>query len=300
MRRFIFIAIAFLSIVSCSTARYMVGPDTSRIKSIPGLRGTVDAVEYRTKERGLSRRRLVAYLPPSYFQDTLKRYPVMYLLHGARGNEITWQDSGSVFTGLDSLVLKGQAEEFILVLPNINNYFGEKDYKNGHAVNAVRAFWTVDGAVEKLFVDEVVAVTDSVFRTIPSRESRAIAGMSSGALQCIYISANHPEVFGYVGAFSPYYYPPVSAAGNMDFYGGIWLKQGCAAGEQQTGQGQTGGCRFQASSRMAGCSEKIFTGSKALRGREVWQYEGNSSGRRFRHTSLSADQGDQQAAAAYL
>lgn len=224
MRRFIFIAIAFLSIVSCSTARYVVGPDTSRIKSIPGLRGTVDAVEYRTKEKGLSRRRQVAYLPPSYYQDTLKRYPVMYLLHGARGNEITWQDSGSVFTGLDSLVLKGQAEEFILVLPNVNNYFGEKDYKNGHAVNAVRAFWTVDGAVEKLFVDEVVAVTDSVFRTIPSRESRAIAGMSSGGLQCIYISANHPEVFGYVGAFSPYYYPPVSAAGNMDFYGGIWPK----------------------------------------------------------------------------
>lgn len=224
MRRFILIVIAFVSIVSCSTARYMVGPDTARIKSIPGLRGTVDVVEYRTAERGLRGRRLVAYLPPSYSQDTLRRYPVMYLLHGARGNEITWQDSGRVFTGLDSLALAGKAEEFILVLPNVNNYFGEKDYKNGHAVNAVRAFWTVDGVVEKLFVDEVVAVTDSVFRTIPSKESRAIAGMSSGALQAIYISANHPDVFGYVGAFSPYYYPPVSAAGNMDFYGGIWKK----------------------------------------------------------------------------
>lgn len=224
MRKLPIILIAFLSIASCSTARYAMGPDSSSIKSIPGLMGSVETVEYPTAERGLSKRRIVAYLPASYHQDSLRRYPVMYLLHGARGNEITWQERGKAFNGLDSLVTEGKAKEFILVLPNVNNYFGDKDYKNGHAVNAVRAFWTVDGVVEKLFVEEVVALTDSVFRTIPEKEARAIAGMSSGALQSVYISANHPDVFGYVGAFSPYYYPPISVAGNMDFYGRIWPK----------------------------------------------------------------------------
>ena len=53
---------------------------------------------------------------------------------------------------------------------------------------------------------------------------RALAGMSSGGLQSVYISANHPEKFGSVALFSPYFYPTVAALGHRDFYGGLWKK----------------------------------------------------------------------------
>lgn len=224
MEKVLTLIVAAMAIISCGSARYAQGPDSREIESLSGLDGKVVTAEYSTAEKGLSKRRLVAYLPPSYSTDTLRRYPVLYLLHGARGNEITWNERGEVFKGLDSLRRSGKAEEFILILPNVNNYFGDKDYRGGHAVNATRAFWTVDGEVEGRFTSEVVATADSLWRTDPHKESRAIAGMSSGALQAIYISANHPDAFAYVGLFSPYFYPNVAALGHMDFYGGLQRK----------------------------------------------------------------------------
>ena len=122
---------------------------------------------------------------------------------------------------LDSLRMAGLAEEFILVLPNMNNYFSEDDYKGGHAVNAVRAFWCVDGETETRFMQDVVATVDSQFRTIPEKSSRAIAGMSTGGLQAIYLSANNPDSFGYVGLFSPYAYDTVFGLRHPEFYGGL-------------------------------------------------------------------------------
>lgn len=231
MRRFLTLLSAAIVLVSCASARYAKGPDSREIESITDLDGKVVTAEYPTGEKGLTKRRLVAYLPPSYFTDTLRRYPVMYLLHGARGNEITWNERGNVFKGLDSLRRCGMAVDFILIMPNVNNYFGDKDYRNGHAVNATRAFWTVDGEVESRFADEVVATADSLWRTDPRKESRAIAGMSSGALQAIYISANNPAMFAYVGLFSPYFYPNIAALGHMKFYGGLNRKLELQFGE---------------------------------------------------------------------
>ena len=84
--------------------------------------------------------------------------------------------------------------------------------------------WTVDGEAESHFVDEVVALTDSLFRTLPGKADRALAGMSSGGLQTVHISANHPDRFGWVALFSPYFYPTVASLGHRDFYGGLWKK----------------------------------------------------------------------------
>ena len=220
----VFLLSLLVLLASCSAARYAAGPSSEQIRSMAEFQGRIEAVEYPTAEKNLSRRRMVVYLPASYATDTLRRYPVLYLLHGARGNELTWQERGSVFHALDSLVRAGAAGECILVLPNMNNYFGDKDYKNGHAINATRAFWTLDGEAESHFTDEVVALTDSLFRTLPDKRNRAIAGMSSGGLQAVYISANHPDTFGYVGLFSPYFYPTVAALGHRDFYGKLWKK----------------------------------------------------------------------------
>lgn len=209
---------------SCSAGRYARGPQTREIMARTGQRGTVEAISYPSGEAGLSERRMVVYLPKDYYADTLKRYPVLYLLHGARGNEITWADSAAAFRRLDSLRLAGRAEDFILVLPNMNNYFCDRDYKDGHAVNAVRAFWLADGEAERHFMDEVVGRTDSLYRTIPEKSGRAVAGMSVGALQSLYLAAGHPDAFDYVGLFSPYTYPTFAAKYHDDVYSDLWWR----------------------------------------------------------------------------
>lgn len=220
--------LSFLLVValasSCAVARYAKGPETDEIVSLPGYDGIIEAVTYDSSEPDLSKRRMVVYLPAAYYADSLLHYPVMYLLHGARGNEVTWIERGDAFRSLDSLRRNNLATDFILVLPNMNNYSGDKDYKNGHAMNAIRAFWFLDGEAERYFVQDVVSRIDSLYRTVPEKDARAIAGMSSGGLQSIYLSAGHPDTFGYVGLFSPYNHPTFVALGHRDVYGKLWKR----------------------------------------------------------------------------
>ena len=211
-----------LLFASCSAPRYARGPESSVIESRRGQLGKIEAVTYRSSEPRLEERRMVVYLPESYGRDTLRRYPVLYLLHGARGNETTWADSADVFRRVDSLRREGKAEDFIIVLPNMNHYFGERDYNGGHAQNAVRAFWLLTGEAERYFIHDVVMRVDSMYRTIPEKSGRAVAGLSAGALQSLYLSAGNPETFDYIGLFSPYVYPTFAAAGHGDVYGGLW------------------------------------------------------------------------------
>jgi len=202
-----------------------MGPENREIEAIPGCKGIIQAVEYPSSEKDLALRRMVVYLPETYYTtDTLLRFPVLYLLHGARGNETTWADSAMVMHHIDSLREAGKAEDFILVMPNMNNYAGEKDYKNGHCIRAMRSFWLVDGEAERHFMHDVVERVDKLYRTVPDKSGRAIAGMSSGALQAIYLSAGYPDAFDYVGLFSPYTYPTFAALGHMDVYGSLWKK----------------------------------------------------------------------------
>ena len=218
---------ALLVVLSCScgtAARYARGPSSADILARSGNDGIIEVVDYRCSEPGLSKRRMVIYLPPAYYEDSLKRYPVMYLLHGARGNEVTWIDYGNAFHILDSLRSEGLAEDFILVQPNMNNYRGDKDYKDGHALPAMRAFWLLDGEAERYFRQDVVLRVDSLYRTIPAKEGRAIAGMSSGALQTIHLSARYSDDFDYIGLFSPYVRPTFAAWGHPDVYGSLWRR----------------------------------------------------------------------------
>ena len=225
MRRLLALLLLAVSLTACGTAaRYARGPETSTIMARSGYDGHIDAVTYLCSEPDLTFRRMVVYLPERYYEDTLRRYPVLYLLHGARGNEVTWMDYGNAFHLLDSLRREGLARDFIVVLPNLNNYRGDKDYKNGHAMNATRAFWLLDGEAERYFHKDVVRTIDSLYRTVPERRGRAIAGMSSGALQALYLSAGHPADYDYVGLFSPYNKPTFAAWGHRDVYGRLWKR----------------------------------------------------------------------------
>lgn len=219
MRHPVAYALTLLLVVGCATGRFAPGPYTSEIESLPGYEGKIEVVTFPSSEPRLSERRMVVYLPPSYQTDREKRYPVLYLLHGARCNEVTWIERGDAFRRLDSLRRDGLAGDFILVLPNLNNYWGDWDYKNGHPQRPFRSVGFVTGEAERYFRQDVVARIDSLYRTIPQKDSRAIAGMSSGGMQAIHLSADYPDCFAYIGLFSPYTRPLFTAWGHPDVYG---------------------------------------------------------------------------------
>lgn len=194
-------AAVFLS--SCaSTQVYMkqqVDPGAEYLRETEGELVEVYQTALPTEEGS---RRMLVYLPPGY-DTTSRRYPVLYMLHGARGNETSWIVKGDILPRTDSLTKEKAMKQTIIVFPNMNQYDNESDRMTSREKGAIESFFGIDGTVESRFAEDVVGLTDSLFRTIPKKEYRAIAGLSLGGMQAIHISASHPEMFDYIGAFSP-------------------------------------------------------------------------------------------------
>ena len=188
-------------------------------------RGTIRQVFYKTSVKGPSHRRMLVYLPEGYESSPERRYPVLYLLHGARGNETSWLVDGNLARINDSLQTAGLTDAFITVLPNMNQYDDDRDFANSRFKRPIESLFGPDGAVEASFTRDVVATVDSLFRTIPEKEGRAIAGLSIGGLQAINISANQPYTFDAIALFSPMHKAFIKASDYSDYYWNLRAKQ---------------------------------------------------------------------------
>jgi enterochelin esterase-like enzyme len=85
----------------------------ARREGVP--RGKVEAVEYDSKSTG-GKRRLVVYTPPGYSKEN--RYPVLYLLHGAGGDETNWTRMLAADAILDNLLADKKIVPMVVVMPN--------------------------------------------------------------------------------------------------------------------------------------------------------------------------------------
>ena len=56
--------------------------------------------------------------------------------------------------------------------------------------------------LEQVYIKEIIPNIDLSYRTIPKRESRAMAGLSMGGMQTMLIGMNHLELFSCYGFFS--------------------------------------------------------------------------------------------------
>jgi enterochelin esterase-like enzyme len=126
-------------------------------------RGKVEAVEYDSKAAG-GKRRMVIYTPDGYSPD--KKYPVLYLLHGAGGNESNWTKAGSADVILDNLLSDKKIVPMIVVMPNgsLVMTFGPGGFNAGASLARAlvnRADADKDG---KVTVDELVAATRQLFK----------------------------------------------------------------------------------------------------------------------------------------
>ena len=161
--------------------------------------GTMSRVWYDSPTLG-QQRRMTIYLPPTY--DGLKRFPVMYLLHGHGGDETAWTDLGRTSQIMDNLIAEGKCVPMIVVMPNGNpscnaapGWWHEGMYTpDGNAFNERGAKSTM----EESFMD-IVNFVDSHYCTIPERSARAVTGLSMGGGHTFGISRLYPETFDYYG-----------------------------------------------------------------------------------------------------
>ncbi|MBQ8852918.1 MAG: esterase family protein [Alistipes sp.] len=221
--RYISILAIALVLLSCSTTR-RAATNYPQLNNQSRHAGILEQCFYECSVDGPKERRMYIYLPDNYYHST-ESYPVLYLLHGARGNELSWIIKGDLLSNIDSLTTNGLMERTIIVLPNTNQYNNDKDFAKSRTKGAVESFFENDGMVEASFVEDVVKKVDSTYRTIPQKSHRAIAGLSIGALQAIHISATHPDTFDYIGLFSPMVRPFVQHSQHSSFYKHLRQKQ---------------------------------------------------------------------------
>ena len=164
--------------------------------------GEVRAVWYDSPTLG-KKRRMMIYLPAGY-DESRQKFPVLYLLHGTGGDETVWLEQGRTAQILDNLIAEGKAEPMIVVMPNGN--VDEQAAAGMTSDNNVQPTFAhkkwMEGTFEQSFND-IMNWVDNNYRTRASKRYRAIAGLSMGGYHSLYISANQPEDFNYVGLFSP-------------------------------------------------------------------------------------------------
>ncbi len=166
--------------------------------------GTVSHPWYDSKILGYSRR-LTVYTPYGYEANPKKKYPVLYLLHGAGGDEEAWISMGRTAQIMDNLIEKGLAEPMIVVMPN-----GNPGQQAARTLNIAEKNinWRSEefrNAYVNSLCTEIVPFIEKNFRAIPKPASRAIAGLSMGGGHTISASILYPELFDYIC--------PLSAAG---------------------------------------------------------------------------------------
>ena len=141
------------------------------------------------------RRELQVYLPPSY-DSSIKRYPVVYFLHGGNRDENDFFNLGGKST-FDRLIRNGEASEMIVVgvdgTTASTGQFGGSRFVNSDLY----------GNYETHIVEEVVNHTDTNFRTIADRDSRGVFGRSMGGFGTLYYAMLHADVFGAAYSHTP-------------------------------------------------------------------------------------------------
>jgi enterochelin esterase-like enzyme len=170
------------------------GADFYDARDVP--HGEVRVRWYQSKTTGQWRRAYV-YTPPDYDKSQQTRYPVLYLQHGAGENETGWTKQGRANLILDNLIAAGRARPMIVVMET-----GYATKVGAVPVTGPTGNPTMPNAFEEVLVNDLIPVIDGHYRTLATRENRAMAGLSMGGNQTLTITANRPDTFAWIGAFS--------------------------------------------------------------------------------------------------
>lgn len=128
------------------------------------------------------------YLPPDY-ETSNRNYPVVYLLHGYTDDDTGWLQFGEAPYIADEAIANREIPPMIIVMPDggVTWYVNDVDGKNPYA---------------DMFVEEFIPYIDETFRTRPSKQFRAISGLSMGGFGSLHMAMRNPDLFSACVAFS--------------------------------------------------------------------------------------------------
>jgi endo-1,4-beta-xylanase len=176
---------------AASLTNYLATPQTEYVDPVAlDLGGTLYRT-YETPARGagtIGSYRI--YLPPDYEASGTRRYPVIYFLHGASVDSKRPIVAGYI-ARVDAAIRSGVIPPVIVVIPQ--------------GLNQNRWIDSRDGSkpMESIIIKNLLPHIDATYRTIASRQGRAIEGHSMGGFGALHTGFNNPDLFIAVTGNSP-------------------------------------------------------------------------------------------------
>ena len=192
--------IASLTSIFIVTANKGDKGDLYQVNEVP--HGDVAKVWYDSPTLKM-KRRMTVYTPAGY--DKGKNYPVMYLLHGAGGDEDAWTTLGRAAQIMDNLIATGKAKPMIVVMPNGNTDTQaapgawSKGMYMPSFMGSVRQ--KPVATMDESFPD-IIKYVESHYKVAKGKKHRAICGLSMGGNHSFATSKRYPDTFNYIGLFS--------------------------------------------------------------------------------------------------
>jgi enterochelin esterase family protein len=171
----------------------------------PGIpRGAVTRHVFHSAVAG-DERDFFVYTPAGYDVHRSQPYPVLYLLHGLGDDAERWLTGGGGASNIfDNLIAQKKAVPMIVVTPL--GYGTATGPAGGRTADNLIGY-------SKILLEEVMPMVDRAYHVSKGREQRAIAGLSMGGAESLYVGLNHLDTFAWIGAFSsaPMLFPATAA-----------------------------------------------------------------------------------------
>ena len=197
--------------------------DFYALKNVP--HGQLREVHYFSKVANATLQSFV-YTPPDYEKGT-KRYPVLYLQHGAGEDEHGWGGQGFAGLIMDNLIAEGKAKPFLIVISNSYLVTGGAAAGRGRGPGPAAApgagrgpalagapggpgragggrgpMAMTDTPFEHALIEDIIPFIDANFRTLADQRHRGLAGLSMGGMLTHGITLAHLDKFSHIGMFS--------------------------------------------------------------------------------------------------
>ena len=122
---------------------------------------------------------------PEAAQESSRRFPVLYLLHGADGAFDDW------IRKVPEIKVYADHYEMIIVCPDGGHNSWYFDSPSDPSMQ-----------YETYVTEELVPQLDKFYPTLAEKRGRAIAGLSMGGHGALYLSIRHQDLFGAAGSMS--------------------------------------------------------------------------------------------------
>ncbi|MGZ8558616.1 MAG: alpha/beta hydrolase, partial [Chitinophagaceae bacterium] len=142
------------------------------------------------------------FLPPGYFDNPQKKYPVIYFMHGwsqryfGSSDSYADFDKGDENKGDNIANFVSDHEVIVVKSDGYNRSPDEKYYVRPYNIGPVETYRQFP-----IYFPELIGYIDSHYNTIADREHRAISGLSMGGFMTFWIGGKYPHLFSAAGNF---------------------------------------------------------------------------------------------------